>query len=670
MGNLILNRVGFLLTISNPTIYVCKAETYLFHLQLANLKDKLKNNNHYQEFLEWLGAETADDATFYYGFAAVGDADCFQLTLGDREFKYFKPKYVRELLIRHFQQMECIVEPFPRINDICVYERIGDYNAEWSIFRRYDMLVKGHRNELSFSVGSSFTLISNSEISLAGREHTKGLDPSTHLVFSTNKITAESARIVANRDLRTELGVQEGPIKVNYGNIYSTLKEFYHQKLLTFSNENVRFDASGLKNVSSRELGRVNTSENKMLFGRGQTDINAVSGMREHGPYRASEKASSNKFIFIYQNRDDANLLYQYLKNGLKHFPGIWSYIGIPATLDVDVKLKYSNASSLHAEFDAFLTNSLPNDNYGDYFAIIIGPFTRQDADEEQSELYYHIKERLLRKGIPSQFISEKSIRSGSFHYYLPNISIAILAKLGGIPWRLVGKSYHELVVGFNQKVLGDERFIGSAVFFSNEGELGAVTSYPQSNSESQLIGDLRNSIESYIQGQNAPPNRLVIHYYKPHSEGERQSIEDLLFDELKLSIPFAIVEVNDTKSSMDICFDPDFRMGMPESGTYVTVGKNEYLLFNNTRYQKNPVRSVAEELPVKIKIHFADTGGFSHRELIGQAYEFSRLYWKGLKQKSQPVTTIYSKLVADFAAHFDGDLPTNHLTQNTPWFL
>jgi hypothetical protein len=669
MGSLILNRVGFSVTSSDLTIYVSKTSTHIFHLQFSNLKEKLKNNRVYPDFLNWAN-EPAEDDTFYYGFIKTDQDNSFKLTLNDKEFKYFKPKYVRELLIQHFQQLHLIVDPFPKGNDLSVYEKIRDYNEEWGVFRRYDLLVKGFRNEIAFSVGSSFTLISNNDFELTTLENTRGLNPINGFICKTDSILGDSARIIANRDLRDGLGVSKDPIKVNYRNTFNTLKEFYHQKLLTFSNETVRFDASGLKNVSPSELWKVNTTENKMLFGKGQTDINAISGMRDYGPYKPSTKATDNKFIFIYQNRDDANLLYQYFKNGLKHFPGMWSYVGIPATLDIDIKLKYTNEDTLRTEFDSFLIDYLPNDNYEDYFVVVVGPFTKQEADEEESALYYHIKERLLRKGIPSQFISYKSIRSGSFHYFLPNIAVAILAKLGGVPWRLVAKPYNELIVGFNQKVLGNKRFIGSAVFFSNEGELGVVNSYPQSDSENKLVGHLRNSIEHYIQGQNSPPNRLVIHYYKPHSESEKQSIESLLFDELKLSIPFAIIEVNDTKASMDICFDPDYNMGMPESGTYITVGKNEYLLFNNTRYQKNPTRSVAEELPVKIKIHFADTGGFSHHELISQAYEFSRLYWKGLKQKSQPVTTIYSKLVAEFAAHFDGNLPANHITQNTPWFI
>ena len=54
----------------------------------------------------------------------------------------------------------------------------------------------------------------------------------------------------------------------------------------------------------------------------------------------------------------------------------------------------------------------------------------------------------------------------------------------------------------------------------------------------------------------------------------------------------------------------------------------------------------------------------------ITQVYEFSRIYWKGLKQRSQPVTTEYSKLIADFSSKFGGEIPENTVAQTTPWFI
>jgi len=273
-----------------------------------------------------------------------------------------------------------------------------------------------------------------------------------------------------------------------------------------------------------------------MLFGKGKTDINAVTGMRDYGIYKPSPKATDAKFIFVYENSRDANQLYPYLKNGLKHYPGLWSYVGIPIRLS-DIKLQYNGTDDLKNKIDNFISENLNDEYYSDLFAIVINPNSSQEKeelDEDEDPTYYIVKRKFLEKGIPTQFIQDKNIHSGSFHYFLPNISIGILAKLGGIPWRLKTKRTDELVIGFNQKTIGDHKFIGSAVFFSNDGQLGKTIGFPETNSETALIGNLKSAIEQYISQKELPPERLVIHYYKPQSGKEQKSIEDLIQKELR----------------------------------------------------------------------------------------------------------------------------------------
>lgn len=672
MGSLLINRVNYALSNQPISLFCSDKEIFPFRRQFKLFKKNISTPS----FEAWSAQKQIDDDKYiYYGFTKPADGEGY-FTFNNISFEekgsphnYFRPKLVREILIKYFSAKGFLVSPFITGLDLCVYKKYGDLNAEWAIYKKYDILIKDRRNEIAFNLGSDYTLISNSPQVL--RQNIKIIDNVDGFIKSPkNTAQTQQYRIVANREIRQESGINGEPKKFNYKVRYKDLMTFYSNWLLTLEDEYLKIEAGGLKNVFPNDYYKVDMQDNQMVFGKGQTDINPISGMRDYGPYKPSNKATENKFIFIYENRDDANKLYLHFKNGLKHFPGLWSYVGIPATLERDVRLHYTNIDLLKDEFDTFLSSKLNQENYQNYFAIIIGPFNRQNSDEEESNLYYYIKGKLLEKGIVSQFINHKGIREGSFHYYLPNIAVAILAKLGGIPWKLKNKKYDELVIGFNQKKIGDDRFIGSAVFFTNEGNLGGVIGYPESQSETVLIRHLKNSIERFIAEKQVPPKRLVIHYYKPQSDKEQKSIEELIQNELRLNIPFAIVEVNDSKTQMDICFDQDFDMGMPESGAYIKVGFNEYLLFNNTRYQKNPLRSVLDELPIKVRIHFADTGGFSHKELISQIYEFSRLYWKGLKQRSQPATTIYSKLIADFEAHFNSALPDNSITHDLPWFL
>lgn len=672
MTNLIINRVNYILSERQPNLYLSKVDNLVFRMQFIHFKKRLTNHFKDDNLLEWL-KDFKDEDYIYYSFTLPTFNDFITITAENYPFNYFKAKFVREQLINFFNSRNFLVEPFPKGNDLSVYEKIEDFNNEWSIYKRYDLLVRTNRKEIAFNVGSEKTLISNQTKQFHSTDKIRIIDTKDNFIKPlAGKEGVNNCRIIANKLKRDELGISNEPRKLNYKNLYNQLISFYNNHLLSIDKEDFKIEAGGLKNVEQTDLNKVNINENLMLFGKEKTDINAVTGMRDYGIYKPSPKATDVKFIFVYENSRDANQLYLYLKNGLKHYPGLWSYVGIPIRLS-DIKLQYNGIDDLKNKIDIFISENLNDEYYSDLFAIVINPNSSQEKeelDEDEDPTYYTVKRKFLEKGIPTQFIQDKNIHSGSFHYFLPNISIGILAKLGGVPWRLKTKRTDELVIGFNQKTIGEHQFIGSAVFFSNDGQLGKTFGFPETNSETTLIGNLKSAIEQYISQKESPPERLVIHYYKPQSGKEQKSIEDLIQKELRLNIPFAIVEINDSKSQMDICFDKDFSMGMPESGTYVRVSKTEYLLFNNTRYQKNPLRSVAEELPIKIAIHFADTGGFSHRDLISQVYEFSRLYWKGLKQRSQPATTIYSKLIAEFTANYNGELPNNDTVNNTPWFL
>ena len=56
-------------------------------------------------------------------------------------------------------------------------------------------------------------------------------------------------------------------------------------------------------------------------------------------------------------------------------------------------------------------------------------------------------------------------------------------------------------------------------------------------------------------------------------------------------------------------------------------------------------------------------------KELIDQVYQFSRIYWKSVKQQNLPVTVKYSEMVAQIAHHFNGTEITA-AGKDTLWFL
>ena len=671
MDNLIINRIKYeLISKGGINIYCSKSEA-LFRLKYRYFIEKLKDNSNLNEFKNWFGNYDASDINeqpyVYYDFQEINAENSFQFRLDETHFKSFRKNFVKYHLINHLRKDNFLIEPYAMGVDLSAYIFSKSFNDEWNEYFRYGFIIKPGRDEIIFNKTGENILISKDEKSEnfypdVDFTNLRAIDTANQFILKVKYINARQLRIIANNDIKREINVSISPKKVSYKGLYNDIKEFYKKHLLNLESNTLKIQSGGFLNVPDEYIDTVYFGNNEMVFKNNRTDINAATGMRDYGSFKPSPIAKDAQFIFIYENSDDANKLYQYLKNGLKHFPGLQTYVGVPPTL-ADLKLKYDR-KRLKKNFDEFLSEKLPDNNYKQYFVILITPFKK----EEKSENYYYIKRELLKKGITSQFISYQSIRSEYFHFYLPNIAIAILAKLGGIPWKLKEQSYKELIIGFNTKKINDTKYIGSAVFFDNQGYLKNVNSY-EGEDLNKISSDLKKAIKTFREENSEELKRVVIHTYKPNGKAERE-IERLLRKELILDAPLVYIEINDVKTTAEVCFDENYNYGMPTSGTYVKTGKDEYLLFNNTRYKKKPLRSVTEEWPIKLRIYTGNNIIFDEKRLISQVYEFSRLYWKGLKQKSQPVTTIYPKLIAGYAGNFNESIPKNKITQKTPWFL
>ncbi|MCB9973741.1 MAG: hypothetical protein H6854_04180 [Rhodospirillales bacterium] len=672
MQRLLINRITLRFELKKPVFMILRStdDFTLSSNKVQWIEDKLQLPTQ-DEFIDWVQErDLEDDAQLATEFKETApeehDGSIFVVKLTDSNCQPFKRELLKQELAQHLQSKGFFINPSKFPMDFSAYQKTGEFDNEYDQYRKIDFRWNHKREELSFNFGSERSLITNTDKNLEGDT----------LVFNTeNLLVYKSPVPITGKTIcPREVSVQRtgAPIKFNYKDRYEKLKLFAAEHLYDFESSYFSLDKTGLKNVNPDDFYNVFSQQNLMTFSHDKTAVNAVIGMREYGPLKKAENSEKKRLLFIYDSKDAANNLYLYLKNGHKHFPGLLSYVGIPVALaeaNESKGLPYTDVTRLPEQLNEFLGKHYPNSLYPDTLAIVIGPFKRFEADEEESDSYYKIKKTLLEKGIASQFVSTKTINDYGVHYSLPNIAIGILAKFGGIPWKLANKKSNELIVGFNTKQTneGSDQYLGSAVFFDNEGRLGGVKGLPIGD-ETALVQHLKSAISDYVQNAGKP-DRLIIHYYKPPRKDEVKNILKLL-EEMALSIPIAVVEVNDSKAKLDICFDADYNMGMPESGVFVKVGYNEYLLFNNNRYQKSPPRKIDDELPIKLKLNYVNTGGFSAPELIAQVYEFSRLNWKGLKQRSVPVTTTYSKAIADFSSQFNGEIPDNDVANNIPWFI
>lgn len=493
---------------------------------------------------------------------------------------------------------------------------------------------------------------------------------------SEEKEDVENIKAVLNRDIRRVLNISPEKIyTVNkYNKYYIQIHDFYTNHLKgKLIGGIIKIFESGFYNPYLESIGTTSEDSNLLLFGNNQKHFIPYIGMKEYGPIEPPSPDKQIKFIFIFHKNDKeyANRLHSYLKKGYKSFPGLESFAKIQFELDTDKTVRFESEDPLPE-----IKNAIDNyifDPKAIYIALYISRIKRDSEDEEEDNVYFLLKELLLKYEVTSQVIFKNNIDNPSFNYFLPNIAIAILAKLGGIPWRLYRPIKNDLVIGIgaDRSVVTKNHFVGCAFCFKNDGKFNGFNAFEKKDTE-QLASAIKQTIEEYIQ-EFKEFDRLVIHYYKKMSAEEEEPIKQVL-NHLNLSLPYLIVTVNGTESKDYVLFDTSFDGKMPKSGTYIKTKWNEFILCNNTRYSTGTgTRLEGFPFPIKIKIKSSNYEKINDinvvRELIDQVYQFSRIYWKSVRQRNMPVTIEYSELVAEMLSHFSNK-KLGKYARNSLWFL
>lgn len=493
---------------------------------------------------------------------------------------------------------------------------------------------------------------------------------------------------VLNYDLADALKFAPNPPKKNddkYANYLKNINELLSIYLNTDEFKQVIPHSGTWHSIDSVSLTSEGT--NLLKFGLG-THTAPYEGLKAFKPCVPAPTGHYRFFFICHESdKETANLFHKYSKKE-KGFINFAEFLSLPVTYDENLHIIFSNIDNPITEIQEKLSNTslVPNTNY---LAVYISPYSKYEPDPVKRNFYYKIKQLLLQYNISSQVIYNERINSSDFKWSVSNIAVAILAKLGGIPWRLDREVNNELIVGigaFKTKKY-NTRYIGSTFCFANDGHFKGFNVLPADNHR-LLAGAIREAVEEY-RNQHQDTERLIIHFYKRMSNREIVPIIKQL-KSIDKDIPIVIVTVNKTESSDLVLFDNEYELKMPYSGTYIPIGMNSYILCNNTRYrptltdehtdeerdaEKIQLAKQLKSFPLPVKLHLQSTDESiikdpeEVRKLIDQVYQFSRMYWKSVSQQSIPVTTKYPEMVAEIYPHFEGGKLYDFGKKNL-WFL
>ncbi|MCK9451405.1 MAG: hypothetical protein M0Q90_06920 [Bacteroidales bacterium] len=570
------------------------------------------------------------------------------------------------------------------VNDLVIWQNESSKTSPYAQFNRIQLKVKYYEEDEQPSLGLSY--IGNSYILKESLESLDNSQPGAtrHLkkVIYNKQIMhhkhlpdeAHAARDkqypILNRELRQALDIviptRRNPNK--HQEQWNIVSHFFKEILQNKTATGLIFDNSWR---ATEPLFQLEGAKKALVFGGGNTHDDVYKGLRSFGPYLPL-KVKQLVCFFIYTPEEKAakEKLKEELLSGAS-YKGLSAYMKLAVHHEDQLDICIDKGDTMAEQLAAQLSlKSL--DTSLSYFAIYISPFDKYTGAEKYRRVYYQIKELLLKRGIASQaFVGAKAIDAETkFYYWVPNIAMAAIAKLGGIPWVLSKTHQTSLVVGFGMYKLPqyDLKFEASSFVFSDDGHFKGFDYYP-ANESSAIAAKLEEALNHYL-NKHGKPERLVMHYYKSLSNRQFMPVKKML-EAYDPGLAFYVVRVNQGMTDDFFVKAVQDTYGLPADGSVFRLSNQDYLLYVNGYTGEGKPK--AQPMPVRCYLQANKPKLLDDQEtvmeLLQQVYDFTRLYWRSVKQASVPVTIGYPRLLVSQTAWFEGTSLPGGLEER-PWFL
>lgn len=423
------------------------------------------------------------------------------------------------------------------------------------------------------------------------------------------------------------------------------------------------------------------------VFAGGRTSVGAFQGLRQFGPYDMGECPKEPTVVFIYPRelREQARRLYLSLRDGIGPFKGTMPLLRYPLPAAGVVRVdefttegmseEQSAAAYKHA-VEAWLATGATAD-----IALILHPKTERD---NQGNPYLTSKFPLLHSGIPSQVVTTDLLsKKDVFEWSAATIALAMLAKMGGVPWGV--QSYlpqDTVIVGVNRAVVrsakgGIVRHYGFASTFSHQGVyLGTRLFEPADSKHAYLAGleqALKEALRDWKSDAGEVPANLVVHVRKELSRDENEILEGVLRSApSSLVRSYAVLKIVDAHEAL-ISNPSQKDNQLPPSGVLVRLtGKRGLLQITGLGDESSAGKQVSH--PFSVKLLASSAAAPSFEDLSENVLAMAAMNWRALNADAVPVSIKYPQLVAELLGRFHesgfdvSQLPPDLMRR--PWFL
>lgn len=417
------------------------------------------------------------------------------------------------------------------------------------------------------------------------------------------------------------------------------------------------------------------------LVGRENTAKSQFMGIKTNGPYRQIKDEVRYLFVFDERTRSLAREIYLGLNGKLfpSQFSGLNQMFKIPIHKDIVEHL-------LVGTFDAEAMKNCENRvraikiSYPNCKLMIVAILPKGFKGVQAAfDAYGYLKLLALQNDVYCQVATEDTFyKKDQLKWSVSNIGLQIFSKLGGAPWLVQPAKTNCLIFGLGsvQERVDDRisRYSAYTVCLDSSGDFKYIKPLSSSRNEATYLTGLQTKLREVLSSDFEDRyNTVVLHIPYRISFREIDVVKSVVSEIREVDdLEIIAIKVNTIHnflgfSSHNTC--------VPYESTYIQISNNDFLVWTDgLQYGKEALHKRVAE-PLYVSFIASREQWATKKECLQDVLNLSGANWRGFNSKAQPISILYSKLVAGFMkdfSHLDniGNISFVSADSTAPWFL
>ena len=443
--------------------------------------------------------------------------------------------------------------------------------------------------------------------------------------------------------------------------------------LLSNSNLNIH---SNFSSLSTEKL-----STKTYLVGQQKTSRSQFMGIKVNGPYRKVTEDVRYLFIFNERTISLARDIYLGLFGRLfpSQFPGLNPMFSTPISKENVEHYKVSTFDDETIKNCEKRVQRIKAANSNEKIMVIAVLPKGFKGIEAAFDAYGYLKLMALKNDVCCQVVTEDTFfKKDLLKWSISNIGLQIFSKLGGTPWLVRPAKTDCLIFGIGnvqERINGSiERYAAYTVCLDSSGDFKYIKPLASSKSESAYLDSLQIKLKEVLLSELGEHYKsFVLHLPYKIKRNEIEVIKSAV-SEVRGETNFEVIVIKVNTLHRFFGFS-DHNTSVPYESTCLPISSDEFLVWTDgLKYQQEALHKRVSE---PLYVNFIESQGNQvvKKECLQDILNLAGANWRGFNSNVQPISILYSKLVARFMKNFSefddiGDINFLSAKSTSPWFL